>query len=145
MPPSKRMWLPSPPPMTPTSTAPAHTPALTPRGAVQTYGVRILLETLVKDLEPGDVLLQQQRKDNGGSVSTYPIVVTKPEWVGGVFPYRLTLKDAETGHEQTVAWGGNSYIGLVAGPKVQAVARQPDLVRPARPGAAPKWRGAAAT
>lgn len=125
--------------MPPTNPAPARTPAFVARGVVQSQGV----ECDVKRLEVGDVLMQAHRRANGGSVAALRRVTVAPQWVGGVYPYRLTLTCLATGEEQVVTWGGTGRVTLVAGPKVEALARHPDLARAPHAGALPVWRGTA--
>lgn len=128
-----------------TSPAAARTPVPTTRGALQTYGVNTKLEVLVKDLAVEDVIFQQVNTGGRqGSIYTWLEVIVAPVWVGGTFPYQLTVKDIETGEVKTVIWGANGYVNLVASKKLEALAKKPALAHIYRPGAVPKWRGAAA-
>lgn len=114
-------------------------PAEAPRDPELVYGHTPILESRVKHLAPGDILLQAVRPMRGVPAFIYREVLTPATLRQGTFPYKLRVRDLRTGAESDESWGDN-YVNVVAGPKVTAYKADSSLCYFPPHGRLPKWQ-----
>lgn len=102
-----------------------------------------LIDCPVSLLEPGDVIYQTYRDGNGNPAETRYEVVEYWGKVGN--GYSLKLKKAGSDKVESFHWTTTMHT-LCAGPKVDAVARNPELITGAKQiGGNPQWNGQTAS
>jgi hypothetical protein len=102
-----------------------------------------LIDCPVSLLEPGDVIYQTYRDGNGNPAETRYEVVEYWGKVGN--GYSLKLKKAGSDKVESFHWTTTMHT-LCAGPKVDMVARNPELITGAKQiGGNPQWNGQTAS